>query len=383
MKNKIFSLRFAGLSAAILIAVTGCQSHQAVVEPVQPKVMVSAPPIKLTYDDIWDRIRSDARLNPLHSNDARIRQQRQWYIDNPRHLEVVSQRSAPYIHYIVEQLAQRNMPLELALLPMVESAYDPLANSSAKAAGLWQFMPATGRQYDLAQTQWYDGRRDIMASTRAALNYLSYLNNLFNGDWLLTLAAYNAGEGRVQRAMQANINNNLPADYWSLNLPRETQNYVPKLLALADLIRHAPQNGLRLAQVPNKPYFTQVALEQHVDLTNIAQLSKLNEDELIRLNPAYKHLITLDGPKHLLVPQSKASQLKASLAQMNANDLVNWQRYHVKSGDTLYQLARRHQVSVNTLKNVNNLDGNNLRIGQVLTIPNGNEAALAAANISR
>lgn len=321
------------------------------------------------YADIWERMRDGFKLQDEIGINPRIERQRLWYVGNPRHVATVSERSAPYIHYIVERLAERDMPMELALLPVIESAYDPQAYSSAHAVGLWQFIPSTGRYYNLRQTNWYDGRRDVTASTQAALNYLSRLHEMFNGDWLLALAAYNAGEGRISRAIERNEKLGLPSDYWNLSLPKETEDYVPKLLALSQVILTPEAYGITLSPVANEPYFEQVAIKQHMDLARVARLAELDEDELRQLNPAYKRGVTLDGPQHLLVPTDKAEMFSANLALMKPQELVDWQSYTVRSGDSLHAIANRHHLTVNMLKDINRLRSNHLRIGQQLTIP--------------
>ena len=321
------------------------------------------------YKDIWERVRDGFKLQDEIGINPRVERLRLWYASNPKHVDTVSERSAPYIHYIVERLAERDMPMELALLPVIESAYDPQAYSSAHAVGLWQFIPSTGRHYNLRQTNWYDGRRDVTASTQAALNYLSRLHEMFNGDWLLALAAYNAGEGRISRAIERNEKLGLPSDYWNLSLPKETEDYVPKLLALSQVILTPEAYGVSLSPIANEPYFEQIAIKQHMDLARVAKLADLDEQELLQLNPAYKRGITLDGPQHLLVPSEKAEMLSANLALMKPQEMVDWQSYTVRSGDSLHVIANRYQLSVSMLKDVNRLRSNNLSIGQVLTIP--------------
>ncbi|GIZ11873.1 LysM peptidoglycan-binding domain-containing protein [Pseudomonas sp. NCCP-436] len=321
------------------------------------------------YQDIWERMRDGFKLQDEIGINPRIERMRLWYASNPKHVDTVSERSAPYIHYIVERLAERGMPMELALLPVIESAYDPMAYSPAQAVGLWQFIPSTGRHFNLRQTAWYDGRRDVTASTQAALDYLSRLHEMFNGDWLLALAAYNAGEGRISRAIERNEKLGLPSDYWNLSLPKETENYVPKLLALSQVILTPEAYGVTLSPIANEPYFERVAIKQHMDLSRVARLADLDEKELLQLNPAYKRGITLDGPQHLLVPAEKADLLSANLALMKPQELVDWQSYTVRSGDSLHAIANRHHVTVSMLKDINRLSSNNLSIGQVLTIP--------------
>ncbi|MGE8498098.1 MAG: LysM peptidoglycan-binding domain-containing protein [Pseudomonas sp.] len=319
--------------------------------------------------DIWERVRSGYQLQDEIGINPRIEQQRLWFVSNPSFVEKAGERSSPYIHYIVERLAERNMPMELALLPMIESSYNPFAYSHADAVGLWQFIPSTGRHFNLRQTSWYDGRRDVMASTNAAMNYLSRLHEMFNGDWLLALAAYNAGEGRVSRAIERNQKLGLPTDYWNLPLPTETRNYVPKLLALSQVVMTPQAYGANLAPIANEPYFEAVELKQHMDLSRVAAMAQLDEDELYQLNPAFKKRVTLDGPQHLLIPTENVELLTANLALMTPQDVVDWQQYTVRSGDSLHSIANRYRLTVNTIKDINKLGGNNLRIGQVLSIP--------------
>jgi len=259
--------------------------------------------------------------------------------------------------------------MELALLPVIESAYNPFAYSRSHAVGIWQFIPSTGRYFNLRQTNWYDGRRDITASTNAALNYLSRLHDMFNGDWLLALAAYNAGEGTVSRAIERNQKLGLPTDYWNLPLPQETQNYVPKLLALSQIVLSPEAYGVRLDPIANEPYFEQVASKPGLDLARVAALVDMEEEELESLNPAFKKGITMDGPQHLLVPIDKAELFNANLALMKQQPRVQWQEYRVRSGDNLHSIANRYHLTVNTLKDVNRLSSNHLRVGQVLSIP--------------
>jgi len=320
-------------------------------------------------EDIWQRVRDGYQMQDQIGINPRIEQQRLWFVSNPSFVEKTGERSGPYIHYIVERLAERNMPMELALLPMIESAYNPFAYSHANAVGLWQFIPSTGRHFNLRQTSWYDGRRDVMASTNAAMDYLSRLHEMFNGDWLLALAAYNAGEGRVSRAIERNQKLGLPTDYWNLPLPKETQNYVPKLLALSQVVMSPQAYGVNLEPIANEPYFETVVLKQRMDLSRVAAMAELDEDELYQLNPAFKKRITLDGPQHLLVPTANAELLAANLALMKPQDLVDWQQYNVRSGDSLNSIANRYHLTVRTLKDINRLSSNHLRIGQVLSIP--------------
>jgi len=326
-------------------------------------------PAEPTHADIWDRIRHGFKLQDHLESNPRIEQQRLLFSSRPNSIEMASERGSPYIHYIVEQLEERDMPLELALLPIIESAYNPFAYSPAQAVGLWQFIPSTGRHFNLQQTSWYDGRRDITASTTAALRYLTYLHGLFSDDWLLALAAYNAGEGTVSRAIERNQKLGLPTDYWNLPLPRETRDYVPKLLALSQMVQSPDAYGLNLNPIANEPYFEVVALKQRMELARVADMVDLDEDEIYQLNPAFTRRITLDGPQHLLVPSDKAEMFAANLALMKPQDMVDWQQYNVRPGDTLGAIANRHRLSVNIIRDINRLRSDHLQIGQVLSIP--------------
>ena len=280
-----------------------------------------------------------------------------------------AERGSPYIHFVVEQLDEKNMPLELALLPVIESSYNPLAYSRSSAAGIWQFIPSTGRHFNLHQTSWYDGRRDISASTNAAVSYLNRLHDMFNGDWLLALAAYNAGEGTVSRAIERNQKLGLPTDYWNLQLPKETEDYVPKLLAVSQIMLSPEAYGVILPDVANEPYFEVVEFKQRMQLSSVADITKIDEDELVRLNPAFKKGVTLDGPQHLLVPVAMADQFEANLALHKPQKAVDWQNYKVRPGDSLHGIASRYYLTVNTLKQINQLSTNHLRVGQILSIP--------------
>lgn len=337
--------------------------------------------------DIWERMRLGFQLQDGNDLNPRIEQQRLWFANNPSFLETAGERGSLYMHYIVERLEERNMPLELALLPVIESAYNPMALSRSDAVGLWQFIPSTGRYFNLRQTNWYDGRRDITASTTAALDYLTRLHDMFNGDWLLALAAYNAGEGTVSRAIERNEKLNLPTDYWNLPLPQETRDYVPKLLALSQVVSSPQAYGVNLNPIANKPYFEVVELNHQADLSKIAAMANIDEDELFQLNPAFKRRTTIDGPQHLLIPTSKAQLLTASLSSMKPEDLVDWQQYRVsrndalaeerpaagrtykvRKGDTLASIARANKVEVKDLQRWNDLSGQSLQVGQAIMV---------------
>ncbi|MCF6194480.1 MAG: LysM peptidoglycan-binding domain-containing protein [Kangiellaceae bacterium] len=342
----------------------------------------------------WERIANQFSLDI--PNDRRIKAQQAWYVDHPKYLYRVSKRAAPYLYFIIEEIEKRGLPLELALLPIVESAYDPFAYSHGRASGMWQFIPGTARGYGLSQNWWYDGRRDVFLSTHAALDYLSYLNKHFDGDWLLALAAYNSGQGNVRKAIRKNKRKGKPTDFCSLKLPKETKAYVPKLLALADILRgHVAQlNPFETAygtafddafddalsnaseetdiwySVANKPYFTRLPTDVQIDLSLAADLSGQSMEEFYRLNPAYNRWATAPkGPHYLLFPIDKAEQFHRNLITIPKNERIAFKRYKIRSGDTIGHIAQRFSTSVSLLKRTNRMRNNNIRVGKTLLIP--------------
>ncbi|BBP78309.1 lytic transglycosylase [Pseudomonas gingeri NCPPB 3146 = LMG 5327] len=398
--NKDALTRLAqAIAVAVSATLAGCQSfHHPADNSTEPapnlSTRIKQKPIWLGEkanptppQDVWERMRQGFKLQDGLGVNPRIEQQRLWFASNPSFLENASERGTLYIHYIVERLEERNMPLELALLPVIESAYNPMAYSRADAVGLWQFIPSTGRYFNLRQDRFYDGRRDITASTIAAMNYLTRLHDMFNGDWLLALAAYNAGEGTVSRAIERNEKLGLPTDYWNLPLPQETRDYVPKLLALSQVVMAPEAYGVNLNPIANEPYFATVEVNQPMDLSRVAALAEIDEDEMIQLNPAYKQKATLDGPQHLLVPSSKAQLLTASLSNLKPEELISLRpkkpvfenvasnapvrlnrRYKVKNGDNLTSIAKANKVDVKDLQHWNKLSGQKLKVGQTLVM---------------
>ncbi|WP_416194616.1 transglycosylase SLT domain-containing protein [Pseudomonas sp. 5C2] len=326
------SIQALALTLSALCA--GCQSMGRIDEHASvrsPRVLTGLRPVAglnlsaFTGDptqDLWARLGQGFTLLDNNGSNLRIEQQRDWFVSNPSFLGGASSRASRYIHFIAQRLDERKMPPELALLPIIESAYNPMANSNRDAAGLWQFIPSTGRDFNLHQTGWYDGRRDILASSNAAMDYLTRLHDRFSGDWLLALAAYNAGEGTVSRAIAWNQQRGLPIDYWHLTLPQETQGYVPRLLALSQLVREPQAYGIKLSPVANVPYFEVVELSHPVDLAKVAVDAGIEEAELVGLNPAFLKKVTLDGPAHLLVPRARAQTLSASLSKMYDESLA-------------------------------------------------------------
>jgi membrane-bound lytic murein transglycosylase D len=317
--------------------------------------------------DLFERIRKGYTIADVDhpSVDIELR----WFVNHPDYLDRTFKRGERYLHHIVGELEARNMPLELALLPIVESAFNPVAYSRARAAGLWQFISETGRRYGLKQNWYYDGRRDVIASTNAALDYLQVLADEFNGDWLLAIAAYNCGEGRVAREVEKNLRAGKPTDYFSLKLPRETKAYVPKLLAMRRIVGDPAAQGLAFAPIPNVPYFTKVDVGGQLDLHVAAELADMSKEELLALNPAFNHWVTdPDGPHHILVPIDRNERFQAGIAALPPEDRVRVVYHRVRRGDTLGGIADKYGMSIAALKTANKIRGTTIHPGQDLLI---------------
>ncbi len=318
--------------------------------------------------DLWDRIRDGYQLQ--HDDNKRIEQELEWYAKHPQYMERVAKRGEPYLFHIVEEIEKRGMPMELALLPIVESAFDPFAYSHGRASGIWQFVPGTGKSLGLKQNWWYDGRRDIVASTEAALTYLERMHKRFNGDWLLALASYNSGAGNVNKAVKKNQRLGRPTDFWNLQLPKETKAYVPRLIALSKLINKPEDYELSLYSIKNEAWFSPVEVGSQIDLAQAAELAEIDMDLLYRLNPAFNRWATdPKGPHNLLVPLDKAESFKEKIAGIPPGDRITWERYKIKNGDTLSTIANRYKVSVSSLKAINQIRGTTIRAGKTLMVP--------------
>ena len=319
--------------------------------------------------DVWERIGSNLILT-RNISEKTTASKLAWFARNQAYLDRVSGRAEPYLHYIVEELEKRNMPLDLALLPIVESAYNPFAYSRSRASGIWQFIPGTGRLYGLKQNWWYDGRRDIIAATDAALNYLQKLHQEFDRDWLLALAAYNSGEGNVGRAIRRNKKAGKPIDFFSLKLPRETRGYVPSLLAVAEIVANPSKYKIALKPINNIQHFKQVDIGSQIDLATAAELSELSIEELYTLNPGFNRWATdPNGPHQLLIPIKKAAAFENKLASLSSDKRIKWQQHKIKKGESLGRIATRYRTDVSTLKQINRLKGNTIRTGRSLLIP--------------
>ncbi|AOM42708.1 murein transglycosylase D [Xenorhabdus hominickii] len=386
------------LFASVLLA--GCQSSLQLKAPSQQETQRMSSTNQKTGDiadpknaaiwkespiaqlDLWGHIRDELKMEI--PDNSKVREQQNYYLKHKSHLQNVTLRAEPYIYWIVDQLDKRHMPMELVLLPIVESAFNPHATSYAQAAGLWQIIPSTGRHYGLTQDKWYDARRDVAASTTAALDMLERLNTRFNGDWLLTIAAYNSGEGRVMRAIKDNTLKGKPTDFWSLSLPRETMHYVPKILALSNIIRHNETYAFKLPKPNTQNALAKVDVGQQITLSQAAELSGLSLASIKAYNPGYKRDMTSPhGPHYIMLPKEHINQFKTSLTDesvlakirlavaKNSRKLHQQSLYTVRSGDTLSAVAKRFNTSHRELQKLNSLKtADRLKIGQVLRIDN-------------
>ena len=324
-------------------------------------------------DDLWERIRHGFAMPNLDSN--AVVDWQGWYLSRPEYLKRVIDRSHRYLYHIVEELEKRGMPTELALLPMVESAYNPMAYSPAHASGIWQFIPSTGKNFRLEQNWWVDQRRDIIASTAAALEYLEQIYEM-HGDWHLALASYNWGEGAVARAIAKNKAKGLPTDYLSLSMPAETRNYVPKLQALKNIVARPELFNVNLEAIPNRPYFITVEKPADMDVALAAKLAEMSVEEFVSLNPAYKRPVMPGKDKaSIVLPADKAEIFKENLDNHDT-PLVSWQAYTLKKGERLDTVAARHGITTARLKQVNGIHGK-IRIGpgHTLLVPSRGRSA--------
>ncbi len=321
------------------------------------------------YDNIWARLVDNFTLPGCADHEVSVTWA-EWYADHGAYMARVMKRAQPWIYFITEELEARGMPGELALLPIVESAYDPFAYSSGRALGTWQFIASTGKYYGLRQDWWYDGRRDVWASTHAALDYLEHLHQKFDGDWLLALAGYNSGENRVARRVKQNLKNGKPADFWNISLPKETKGYVPKLLGLTCLFQNPARYDFELPRAPNKPVIAAVEMEVQSDLVLISQIGEVSIDVLFSLNPGFSRWATSpEGPFRIVLPVDAATKLKKRMASEDSLQLMKWDQVLVENGDTLSGLANRHRVPVSVLRTTNNLNSDMIRVGQKLRLP--------------
>jgi membrane-bound lytic murein transglycosylase D len=400
------------LLCAVLVLVAACAQRAPAPAPARIVVPVTpAPPQTVTadtsdakaphlslptewqhhngedYDDLFDRLRAGFALDEVQEPAVDV--QLSWLKNNPDYLDRVFQRAQRYMYHVVTEVEARGMPLEFALLPVVESAYEPFAYSVSRAAGLWQFIPATGVRFGLRQNWWYDGRRDVIESTRAALDYLQALHDQFDGDWLLAIAAYNVGEASVQRELDYNKAHGLRADFWHLRLPAETRAYVPKLLALKRLMAEPERYGLEIGAIPNEPYFAVIDTGSQVDLKIAAQLAGTTYDEIVALNPGYNRWATdPDGLQRILVPIDNADGFETAMKTLGPDERVRFATYEVTRKDTLASIAADHGTTVAVIAKLNDITTGRVAPGDTLKIPEitgqlPDKVLLAAQRIDR
>lgn len=344
--------RLLGVTLLLFVGACAMQPHS---DADGPLMAVDTPhTIDLTADpdDVWVRIRRGFAIPNL--NTPLVDEWTEYYARNAKSVLTMSERASKYLYFIVEELERRGMPTELALLPFVESAFNPTAYSRSHASGLWQFIPSTGEYYNLRQDHWLDERRDPVASTHAALDYLSYLFD-YQGDWFLALASYNWGEGAVRRAIEKNEKEQLGTDYLSLRMPDETRNYVPKLQAIKNIISTPLAYNIELPAVNNEPYFTVVRGPSHMDVEIAAALASMTLEEFTFLNPAYQREIIPNDRPVILLPKDKANIFRANL-QTYQGKLSRWDIYEPRAGESLEQIAQKFGMSLSQLRRINNLN---------------------------
>jgi membrane-bound lytic murein transglycosylase D len=357
-------------------------------DPTLRALTTPQPAVSPIAADLFDRMRSGFALADI--DQPAIDRELNWYANHPDYLERTFGRAELYLHYIVDEVQKRGMPLELALLPVVESAFEPYAYSRARAAGLWQFIPGTGKLYGLRQNWWYDGRRDVVESTRAALDYLQKMHDEFGGDWLLAIAGYNCGEGNILRAIEQNRRAGKPTDFWHLKLPVETRGYVPKLMAMRRLVKNPESYGLEFSRIADQPYFTQIHTGGQIDLQVVADLAGITRDELYELNPAFHRWATDPaGPYALLVPIDVAPGLESALLGLTPEQRMRVEQYEVQEGDSVAAIAQRFRTTATLIRELNGMEASDRLITRgTLRVPSSNyelpeKAARAALLVDR
>ncbi len=376
--------RVGAMSITFLWTLSACSLMPSVADrdtTVVDAVPIEAPLLELPADawepreaptfappDLLARLRQGFELS--HEDNARIRAERDWFVKHPDYLTRVFTRAQRYLPHITAELEQRDLPLDIALLPIVESAYDPFAYSHGRAAGLWQMIPGTASRFGIQQNWWYDGRRDIVDSTRAALDYLEHLHDFNEGNWLNAIASYNSGEGNVRKAIRRNRAANRPDDFFSLRLSKETSTYVPRLLALIDIVQDPAKYNVTLPYVVDLPQFAVADIGSQLDLALAAELAGVDVDTIYAYNPGYNRWSTdPQGPHTLVVPIEVVDSFTAALAEVPASERVRWQRHKVANDETISEIALQYHTTITSIRTANNLRGNTIRAGHYLMIP--------------
>ena len=344
---------------------------------ISDKALSQSADAKIAHDDLWKRIRSGFQLREHYSH-PNVEKYIQSYSTRQSYFDLLNTRASPFLFEIVEEIERRELPMEFALLPMVESSYNPNAYSREHAVGLWQFVGATGFSFGLQQDWWFDGRKDPLASTTAALDDMEQLYQEFNGDWLLAIAAYNTGNGNLRRAIRKSKEADI--DFWKLKLPRETRAHIPKLLALSAIIADIEAWDIELKPLLNKPVLRSIEVGTQIDLSQAANLAQINYEQLRALNPGYLQWATHpDQPQAVLLPLENAVLLEEALLGIDKSKLLTWDRYEIKPGDTLSAIARRLNTRVDILQRFNSLAGSHIKAGDSLLIPRTNDPELLAS----
>lgn len=330
---------------------------------VRPEVKAAPRPV-----DMWERVRAGFRIPDI--DNGRVRMWERWYSERPEYVEFIVELGSRFLYHVVEEVERRDLPTELTLLPMIESAYNPYAYSRSHASGIWQFIRSTAKNYGLRQTFWYDGRRDVIAATSAALDYLQDLHEMF-GRWDLALAAYNMGENGLNRSIARNKRRKRPVTYERLWMPRQTRNYFPKLQAIKNIVSDPARFGLTLADIPNRPYFGTVTTDRHIDVKLAAELAEISNEEFRILNPAHNKPVIRagGGAETILLPLTNLETFRKNLQAHDA-PLVSWQTYKYKRKDRLWKIAKKHGVSTAYLKQVNGISPRgHFHAGDILLVP--------------
>ena len=322
--------------------------------------------------DIWERIRRELTIKIPDDQIAATSIYRERLYKNQSAVNRISKSGQRYLFHTLSRAQELDLPVELALLPFVESEFDPYAKSVDGATGIWQFMPATGKEWGLKSNWWYDGKKDVLASTEAALKFLSYLHQKFDEDWLLAMAAYNTGPTRVNRAIRKNKMQDKGIRFWDLDLPKETTAYVPKLLVLCELINNPKSFEVNLPSIANRPYFQRVKIPGQLDLMQAADLAGLKPETIYELNPGFNQWATdPSGPHYLLLPIGVSDRFVTQLESLDENDLVRWDRYKIRKGDSLSRIASRYKIEVAVLKEINGMDDDLIIAGKEIMVPRG------------